>query len=602
MEAVNAADLREPASAPDWLVEVLGRPKTRVAAGRVKASSASGATAYARRAFQEERHAVLSAVEGTRNETLNRAAFSLGQLVASDELDEAQVRDGLADAGIAAGLGEGEARATIASGLDAGKDSPRPARAERNRVAAASIGSAAVKPHSSQPVDTATIGASVEDEAHRTELGLADRIVARHGDDLLYCYSWKKWFRWDGQRWAIDRSGAVWVRAKEVVRGLYIEAECEPDAAERDRKTKFALRCEKESCIRAALVLAQSEVAVVPEDLNQDRWLLNTVSGTIDLRTGQKYAHRRADRITRLCPTVYDPNALCPTFEKFLLRIFDRDLELICYLQRLFGYSLTGSQLEHLLAVLVGRGANGKSTLIGAVSRVLGTDYAVQLAPNLLFQDKKDAHPTGVADLYGKRFAATHELDAGTRLAEGLVKQITGGDRIRTRRMREDFWEFDPTHTLFLCANTKPVIRGTDDGIWRRIRLIPFRVQIPRNEQDAALPDKLAAEAPGVLAWLVAGAKEWQWIGLKDPDTVLEATSDYRQDSDVVGQFLSDRCRLGEGLYVSAKLLYEAYGTWHKEALGGEPMTQGILGRRLSDRGLIRKKHGTYRWEGVELA
>jgi putative DNA primase/helicase len=235
------------------------------------------------------------------------------------------------------------------------------------------------------------------------------------------------------------------------------------------------------------------------------------------------------------------------------------------------------------------------------VSRVLGPDYAVQLAPNLLFHERKDGHPTGVADLYGKRFAATHELDAGTRLAEGLVKQITGGDRIRARRMREDFWEFEPTHTLFLCANTKPVIRGTDDGIWRRIRVIPFGVQIPREEQDAGLPARLAEEAPGILAWLVAGAKEWQAEGLADPNSVLGATSDYRQDSDVVGQFLSDRCRLADGSYVKARALYEAYVAWHNEALGGEPTTQATFGRRLSDRGLIRKKHGTYHWEGVEL-
>jgi putative DNA primase/helicase len=593
-----------PAPTPAPLEDILEpRRSTSTPPQIAPAAFAGSASPWALTALQNEVAAVEAAPEGTRNDTLNRAAFALGQIVAAGELPEGAVIEALLDAARVCGLGPAEVTATVRSGVTAGQEHPRGPRGGLVPADPRSTEQAA-PPSTTEnmPAPHGGVDVGADDDAHRTELGLADRIVARHNGDLLYCYTWRSWLVWDGTRWAVDRSGEVWSRAKQVVRDLYVEAIQESDGRSRKEKEAFALRCEREACIRAALVLAQSDVAVVPERLNQDRWLLNTITGTIDLRTGRVHSHRRDDRITKLCPTPYDPTASCPAYERFLLRILAQDVELAYYLQRVLGYSLTGTQLEHLLILLIGPGANGKSTLTGTVSHVLGPDYAAQIAPNLLFHSKKDAHPTGVADLYGKRFAVTHEFDAGTRLAEGLIKQITGGDRIKARRMREDFWEFEPTHTLFLCTNTKPVIRGTDHGIWRRIRLIPFRVRIPEEEQDPLLSEKLLSEAPGILTWLVTGAAMWRDMGLQDPTVVSSATSEYREASDVLGQFLADRCRLGEGLSVTSKDLYEAYCAWHKDTLGGDPMTQGALGRGLSDRGLARKKRGVYHWEGVVLS
>jgi len=441
-------------------------------------------------------------------------------------------------------------------------------------------------------------------DPHDTELGLARRIVAEHGEVIRYCFPWKLWLVWDGRRWEPDQRGRVWFLAKQTVQGIYAEALAKADSAEREKAIKYALKCEKEATLRAAIGLARSEpgIPVIPEELNRDRWLLNTLSGTVDLRTGQVREHRREDLLTKLCPTPFHPNSQAPTWERFLLRIFDRNLPLIVFVQRAMGYACTGTVREHVLFMLVGPGANGKSTLTSAVIATLGPDYGTQIAPGLLFSDDKDTHPTGIADLYGKRFAVTHELDAGTRLAEGLVKQITGGDRIKARRMKQDFWEFDPTHTLFLCANTKPLIRGSDDGIWRRIRLVPFRVRIPDGEQDKKLPEKLRAEAPGILSWLVQGAQEYLRDGLSEPEEVKEATASYRSESDLVGEFIAARCQTGPEFHAMAADLFRAFKTWYADTLGGDAPSQQSFGRKLSDRGFDRRRLARgYRWRGIGL-
>ena len=594
----------------DWLAKLTSKNgSSRRATSRSKAGSLVPyrGTRYGLEALRRECEAVRTAQTGSRNDTLNRAAFALGQLVVGGELHHSAAAD-LFEAATECGLvsedGETAVRATIRSGLDAGTKEPRTAPGRGSDASASGASGRGVPPVSPEPPPVEELEPVVDQEAHQTELGLAQRIVACHGNDLLHCFPWGAWLVWDGTHWMQDESGAVWRLAKKVVLDLYQEAINEPDPERKKGLLKFALRCEKETCIRAALSLARSDVSVVPGDLNQDVWLLNTPTGTLDLRTGNLRAHRREDHLTKLCPTPYDPVAEHPEFDRFLLRIVNRDVLTILYLQRAFGYALTAAVKEHVIFFLVGAGANGKSTLVGAIVFAVGRDYAVQVAPKLLFEDQKDTHPTGVADLYGKRIAATHELDAGSKLAEGLVKQLTGGDRVKARRMRQDFWEFDPTHTLFLCTNTKPVIRGSDEGIWRRIRLVPFRIQIPKAEQDGDLPEKLRAEAPGILAWLVEGARSWMELGLDDPDEVLSATAAYRSESDVVGEFIAARCIVSDDSRAKAKNLYEAYCNWHREALGGEPVSQKTFGGRLSDRGYVRRKDGAgnFEWRGLGLA
>jgi putative DNA primase/helicase len=446
---------------------------------------------------------------------------------------------------------------------------------------------------------------TVESEEHLTELGLADRIVREHGSNMRFVWGWNSWIAWDGKRWMPQAEGDIWQMAKATVRPLLSEASKLPEGDARKAAVRFAMIAERDRTMRSALSLARSEdvIAIKPELLNQDTYLLNTPTGIVDLRSGTVRSHDPGALLTKLCPTVYDMDALAPTWERFLLRVFDQDFGIIGFVQRLMGYAATGSCRENLLPILHGTGANGKSTLTTAIMDVLGQDYAGPIAHSLLFQESKDSHPTAVADLYGKRVAVTHELDSGTRLAEGLVKALTGGDRIKARRMREDLWEFIPTHTLFLATNTKPVVRGTDEGIWRRLKLIPFNVQIPEAERDTELGDKLRAEAPGILGWIVAGARDWHEHGLDTPAAVQSATAAYRSSSDVIGQFVAECCVVNPTIETTAKNLYEKYETWHKNQIGGKPLSQTTFGRCLGERGFVRlSTERPIAWSGIGVA
>ena len=230
-----------------------------------------------------------------------------------------------------------------------------------------------------------------------------------------------------------------------------------------------------------------------------------------------------------------------------------------------------------------GTGANGKSVFLETTCGLLGTDYAMAAPHGFLIATKSDKHPTEVADLHGKRLVAATETEDGCRLSESLVKQLTGGDRLRARRMREDFWGFTPSHTVILTTNRRPTIRGTDNGIWRRIRLVPFTVTIPAAEQDSELKKKLESEWPAILRWIVAGCIEWQREGLQAPNEVLAATDNYRADMDVLGEFLKECCLKGAGYQVSAKNLYRTYREW-AEARGEYVETQTKFGTRLAER------------------
>jgi putative DNA primase/helicase len=308
--------------------------------------------------------------------------------------------------------------------------------------------------------------------------------------------------------------------------------------------------------------------------------LLNVLNGTVDLRTGELREHRREDYLTKIASVEYDLNAACPVWDKCLSRWMDGNADLIGYLQRVFGYALTGNVSEHALWFLYGSGANGKSTLLMTLLAMM-EDYGCQAISELLMQRANEQHPTERADLFGRRFVATIETDEGKRLAESLMKQMTGGDRIRARRMREDFWEFAPTHKIFLAANHKPAIRGTDYAVWRRIKLIPFTVTIPDEEKDAHLPDKLKAELPGILAWCLRGCLEWQRSGLGEPDEVRQATASYQAEQDTLAEFFAECCFVHPEAKCRASDLLDAYQRFS----GDKIMTANAFGKRLKERG-----------------
>ena len=451
---------------------------------------------------------------------------------------------------------------------------------------------------------------------HLTDVGNAKRLVRRHGNYFRYCYLWGKVLVWDGMRWKPDDTGEVYRKAKDTVASIYTEASSlaaeasnEEDEAHRAKKAeiaeallKWAKQTEARTKIEAMVALAESEpgIPVTPDQLDTNPWLLNVLNGTINLWTGQLRDHRREDLITNLAPVEYDPIATCPTWEAFLCQIMAGNKNLIDFLQRAVGYALTGDVSEQVIFFLYGIGANGKSTLLNIFMSLLG-DYAMKATSDLLMVKKGEAHPTERADLFGRRFVAAIETEQGKRLAETFVKEATGGDPIRARRMREDFWQFDPTHKIFLATNHKPEIRGTDYAIWRRIRLIPFDVTIPDEEQDKKLSEKLRAEAPGILGWAVRGCLAWQRDGLGIPEEVKEATLNYRNEMDILANFLNDCCVIEPSAQAGATPLFKTYQKWcgRKDE---DAITQKKFGTWLGDKGFSRTTmDGRKFWRGVGL-
>jgi P4 family phage/plasmid primase-like protien len=451
-------------------------------------------------------------------------------------------------------------------------------------------------------------------EIHLTDDGNARRVVKRHGRDLRFCHPWRTWLIWDGRRWAEDQTAEGMQRVKETRDSLYQwvanrikELGAAGDDDERkaqlvklNKLLNHLLRWEDARRIAASLELAKSEpgVPVLPSQLDHDPMLLNVLNGTIDLRTGRLREHKREDMLTKLAPVEYDPDATCSFWQACLDRWMGSNTRMIRYLQRVVGYSLTGDVSEQALWFFYGQGANGKSTFLGLVLRMLG-DYAMQAVSDLLMQKHNESHPTERADLFGKRFIATIETEEGKRLAEALMKQVTSGDRIRARKLYKDFFEFDPTHKIILAANHKPAVRGTDRAVWRRIKLVPFTVTISDAEKDKAMPEKLAAELPGVLAWAVAGCLEWQRYGLQEPEEVRAATAAYRAEQDTMAGFISECCRVHTDAKVRSSALFDAYQKWSGEKLTTAPAFRA----RMNDKG-YRSERGTgghWYYHGVGL-
>jgi P4 family phage/plasmid primase-like protien len=425
-------------------------------------------------------------------------------------------------------------------------------------------------------------------------------FVRDHGTQLRYCHLWGKWLVWTGTHWQCDTSGQVMRLAKQTIKRLARRIEHLDDSAASAllAHIKVSLSTGK---LKAMIECAQSEagIPVQPEDFDTHPWLLNCANGTLDLRTGELRPHDRADLLTFALPVAYDATALCPTWDAFLHRIMGGNQNLIAFLKRAVGYALTGVIREHILFILWGVGRNGKSTFLNTLRTLLGP-YAMKAPSELLMASNNDRHPTERADLCGKRFVSAIETEQGRRLAEVFVKEATGGDPIRARRMREDFWEFQPTHKVFLATNHKPIITGTDTAIWERIGLVPFMVTIPAEERDTTLPEKLEQELPGILNWALGGCLTWQAQGLGVPDEVQEATAGYRRDMDILGQFLEDCCLVGPNYRTKAADLYDAYKAWCDQQ-GVPYIVQRTWGMALTERGFERKRGtgGAHWWVGL---
>ena len=345
---------------------------------------------------------------------------------------------------------------------------------------------------------------------------------------------------------------------------------------------------------------ARSGIPVLPDELDRNTWLLNCENGTIDTRTGRRREQKRADLITKRSPAHFDPHATCPRWLSFLERIMDGNQNLVDFLQRAVGYSLTGATGEQVLFFLYGTGANGKSTFLDIIYEVLGDYASATPTSTLLSKAGSDTIPNDIARLKGVRFVSAVETEDGRRLAESVLKQITGDKRISARFMRGEWFDFKPECKLWLAANHKPVIRGTDDGIWRRIRLIPFTVSIPPEEQDHTLFEKLVTELPGILNWALQGCVRWQREGLGLPMEVKTAIATYREEMDTLADFFAECCTVEKHAMATARELYTRYTLWCEDN-GERPERQKAFGMRLSERGFRRVKNSIIIWHGVGL-
>lgn len=430
---------------------------------------------------------------------------------------------------------------------------------------------------------TATVNDPLPKEP-RTEYGYARRLIHVYGDELRYVPAWRQWLVWDGTRWCPDVTGQAARWMKVIARRITTDALAITDADKRRSALRDAKRGESSSGIAGALTLAstEDEVAIAHDALDADPFLLNCVNGTLDLRTCELRAHDPADLLSKITGASYRPEVTGQAFLQFLADV-QPDEAMRSFLARLLGHALEGRQTVHVLPIFWGEGANGKSTLVDAAVAALG-DYAAPAAAGLLTARNFDPHPTETADLFGRRLAVLHETDAGRRLAEGTVKRLTGGDRIKARRMRENFWSFDPSHTFVMLTNHKPLVSGNDEGIWRRLKLVPFSVVIPVDKRDEELPDRLALEFDAILGWLIGGYQAWRRDGLDEPKAVTTATASYREESDALGRFIGERCLEGPHRWVRSSELFAAWSAWCARE-GEETGTNKAFTTALQNRG-----------------
>jgi putative DNA primase/helicase len=532
-----------------------------------------------------------------RNEALNKAAFELGSKRAPRSEASELCMLGARLCGLLAEEPD-QTRATFDSGYEAGaKSAPAADTADGH--------------------DGHDGVAAVPKFRRLDGIGNGERFVDQHGRDVRFSYELDSWLVWTGKRWSLDSQAAVEAMAKKTARLILKEMERALDEARDAGKTddelaaiESAYRKQYVSAarvhgVRDMLTMAQSEpgVKVSVAQIDAGHMLLNVRNGTIDLTTGRLRPHERADGITKIAPASFDPDADSTLWQSFLDRIFAGDEDLIAYIQRAVGYSLTGQVGEQCLFFLHGTGQNGKSVFIQTLLAVLG-EYA-QKAPTEMIMKQDRASGGGatpdMARLRGVRLAVTAELDEDQRMGEAKVKDLTGADRIVARKLYCEPIEFDPTHKLWIYGNHKPSIRGTDDGIWRRMRLIPFAVTIPNEEKDPHLVDKLSAERDGILAWAVRGCLEWQRDGLGLPHAVASATEAYRGESDRLAAFIEERCVVADWASIGKSELYSAYEAWSRES-GEYTRSKRWLGLRLAERGFAERRSEAQRsWIGLGL-
>jgi putative DNA primase/helicase len=553
-----------PADAPQWLLELL-LPKDNAFKQRDEKRKTEANGSYVRSALERECAAVTSAQPNTRNHTLNKAAFNLGQLVAGGLLSESEVHDRLYSAAVACGLvkDDGHARAekTIASGLGAGMGKPRGAPEQDAKAT-----DRTAKPRRKKGK---AVAAGLEDN-------VALEFAQQHANHLRYIAASSQWMCWSGAHWENENTLTAFDQARKLCRL----------AGDARAKT-----------VAAVVTLARSDriIAATMEQWDSAPACFNTTSTTFDLNTGLGRPPDPADYITKRAGCEVAPAGTpAPLWDAFLKRITAEDVELQQFLQRYIGYCCTGFIDEHVFIFAYGQGANGKGTFINTLAKIFG-DYATVADMNTFLVTHNERHPCDIAKLRGARLVVAQETQKGRRWDEIKIKSLTGGDKLTARFMRQDFFDFTPTFKLFIAGNHKPRLSTIDEAMKRRMLVVPFTVQIPVNERDRKLPEKLWSEREAILRWCIDGCLEWQRIGLAPPPSVRKTTDEYFEDQDNLGQWLEDCVNLDAGIFgfELSSVLFTSWKAWCEEK-NLKPGSERAFAEALRDRGFEkdRKEHG----------
>jgi len=425
-----------------------------------------------------------------------------------------------------------------------------------------------------------------------TDLGNAKRFVAHHAGRIAYCEPIGRWLIYDGVRWNEDEMLRIVSMAGELISNLYPLAEQLKDQKARKAFQTHLLRSESQRSLNAMISLSRADPAVArtPEAFDQDPWLFTVNNGTIDLRTGKLRVHDPKDRITKLAPVTYDPAAQCPRWLEFLDMIMVGRKNLTSFIQRAVGASLTGVTSDKAMFILFGPGGdNGKSTMVEVIEMLLGS-YARRTPVDTFLKKREGGIPNDVARLRGARFVWAAESERGARLAESMIKEMTGGDRMTARFLHREFFEFMPSFKIWLATNHKPNVRG-DQAIWRRLKLIPFDYSIPKERQKKRheVMAMFQAELPGILNWAIEGCLEWQRDGLGVPEEVVAATREYEAEQDTFAMFLDERCVRAPNARILSMDLYKEYKSW-AEQYGEMAVSHKVFASLLSERGVTKSK------------
>ncbi|MDQ2950430.1 MAG: phage/plasmid primase, P4 family, partial [Acidobacteriota bacterium] len=441
--------------------------------------------------------------------------------------------------------------------------------------------------------------AQVSDSFTDTDVANSKRLARQHGQDLHFTTE-RAWFAYDGKRWVCDEKGiCVQALAKKTALSIFDEIKL---SADQKTMIAHAKRSQSKNAIDSMIWLARSEMGIPISltDFDTDRKLLNVANGTVNLESGALQDHRREDLMSNIANVSYDNEAECELWDAFVWRITDQNEELYKYLRRFVGYLLGGDTSDQSLHFLYGAGANGKSVFCEVLMRLLG-DYAVSVSPEMIMARRYSGIPNDVARLRGVRVAFMNETSQGSKFDEAKLKDLTGGDTLSARFLHHEFFEFSPTHKLVIRGNHKPTISGNDEGIWRRLRLVPFSVSIPIEEQDRTLLWKLEQELPGILQWALRGYREWRERGLQPPEIITAAVSEYRAESDTLGRFIEEHCEKRANAQVKSSVFFTRYQEFCHTA-GERWMASKDLPHEMEKRGFRRKRTKACSvFEGLEL-